>query len=112
MHGAENPSIAGMVLDSPFSDLVDLMMELVDTNKFRLLKLIVAKSCFVPVLIGHAVKDDFIQPRHSDLIFDAYMLPSCYGPLPNGATIKDREGLNRQVSSLGSLFGVGPWSCP
>ncbi|KAK1424502.1 hypothetical protein QVD17_19832 [Tagetes erecta] len=29
MYGAEDPSIVGMVLDSPFSDLVDLMMELV-----------------------------------------------------------------------------------
>ncbi|KAL2494407.1 alpha/beta-hydrolase superfamily protein [Forsythia ovata] len=68
-----------MVLDIPFSDLVDLMMELVDTNKFRLLKLTVAKSCFVPVLIGHAVDDDFIQPRHSDLIFDHYMLTDLHG---------------------------------
>ncbi|XP_022858093.1 uncharacterized protein LOC111379015 isoform X3 [Olea europaea var. sylvestris] len=100
MYGAEDPSIAGMVLDSPFSNMVDLMMELVDSYKFRLLKLTVklairylrravlkkanfdiknlntikiAKSCFVPVLIGHAVDDNFIQPHHSDRIFDAYM---------------------------------------
>ncbi|WZY72867.1 hypothetical protein YC2023_005107 [Brassica napus] len=38
MYGAEDPSIAGMILDSPFSDLVDLMMELVDTYKFPLPK--------------------------------------------------------------------------
>lgn len=38
MYGAEDPSIAGMVLDSPFSDLVDLMTELVDTYKIRLPK--------------------------------------------------------------------------
>ncbi|KAA0033437.1 uncharacterized protein E6C27_scaffold111G00920 [Cucumis melo var. makuwa] len=38
MYGAEDPSIAGMVLDSPFSDLVELMMELVETYKFRLPK--------------------------------------------------------------------------
>ncbi|CAK9161879.1 unnamed protein product [Ilex paraguariensis] len=100
MYGAEDPSIAGMVLDSPFSDLVDLMMELVDTYKIRLPKFTVkfaiqymrraiqkkakfdimnlntikvAKSCFVPVLFGHAVDDDFIQPHHSDCIFDAYV---------------------------------------
>ncbi|CAA0834780.1 alpha/beta-Hydrolases superfamily protein [Striga hermonthica] len=42
MYGAEDPSIAGMVLDSPFSDLVDLMMELVDTYKFRLPKFTVS----------------------------------------------------------------------
>ncbi|GFQ05955.1 uncharacterized protein yqkd, partial [Phtheirospermum japonicum] len=100
MYGAEDPSIAGMVLDSPFSDLVDLMMELVDTYKIRLPKFTVkfaihymrraiqkkakfditdlntikvAKSCFVPVLFGHANDDDFIQPHHSDRIFDAYV---------------------------------------
>ncbi|PHU30547.1 hypothetical protein BC332_02640 [Capsicum chinense] len=100
MYGAEDPSIAGMVLDSPFSDLVDLMMELVDTYKIRLPKFTVkfaiqymrravlkkakfditelntikvAKSCFVPVLLGHAVDDDFIQPHHSDHVFEAYM---------------------------------------
>ncbi|XP_059650331.1 uncharacterized protein LOC132296105 isoform X2 [Cornus florida] len=100
LYGAEDPSIAGMVLDSPFSDLVDLMMELVDTYKIRLPKFTVkfaiqymrraitkkakfdimdlnaikvAKTCFVPVLFGHAVDDDFIQPHHSDRIFDAYV---------------------------------------
>ncbi|KAJ1405641.1 Serine aminopeptidase, S33 [Sesbania bispinosa] len=100
MYGAEDPSIAGVVLDSPFSDLVDLMMELVDTYKVRLPKFTVkfaiqymrraiqkkakfdimdlntikvAKSCFVPALLGHAIDDDFIQPHHSDRIFEAYM---------------------------------------
>lgn len=100
MYGAEDPSIAGMVLDSPFSNLVDLMMELVDTYKVRLPKFTVkfaiqymrkvilkkakfdimdlnaiqvAKSCFVPVLLGHAIDDDFIQPHHSDRIYDAYI---------------------------------------
>ncbi|CAA0824988.1 alpha/beta-Hydrolases superfamily protein [Striga hermonthica] len=100
MYGADDPSIAGMVLDSPFSDLVDLMMELVDTYKVRIPKFTVkfaiqymrraiqkkakfditdlnaikvAKSCFVPVLFGHATDDDFIQPHHSDRIFDAYV---------------------------------------
>ncbi|KAJ8622615.1 hypothetical protein MRB53_031144 [Persea americana] len=100
MYGAEDPSIAGMVLDSPFSNLVDLMMELVDTYKVRLPKFTVkfaiqymrkvilrkakfdimdlnaiqvAKSCFVPVLLGHAIDDDFIRPHHSDRIYDAYV---------------------------------------
>ncbi|XP_010488424.1 PREDICTED: uncharacterized protein LOC104766269 isoform X2 [Camelina sativa] len=100
MYGAEDPSIAGMILDSPFSDLVDLMMELVDTYKFRLPKFTVkfaiqfmrrsiqkkakfdimdlntikvAKSSFVPVLFGHALDDDFIRPHHSDRIYEAYI---------------------------------------
>lgn len=34
----------------------------------------VAKSSFVPVLFGHAGDDDFIQPHHSDRIFEAYMV--------------------------------------
>jgi hypothetical protein len=46
MYGVEDPSIAGMILDSPFSDLVDLMMELVDTYKFRLPKFTVSKCIF------------------------------------------------------------------
>ncbi|KAL8235194.1 hypothetical protein R6Q59_021294 [Mikania micrantha] len=84
------------------SDLVDLMMELVDTYKIRLPKFTlifqvfpsymrrailkkakfdivelntikVAKSSFVPVLFGHAGDDDFIHPHHSDRIYEAYM---------------------------------------
>ncbi|KAF2584345.1 hypothetical protein F2Q70_00036627 [Brassica cretica] len=96
----KDPSIAGMILDSPFSDLVDLMMELVDTYKFPLPKFTVkfaiqfmrraiqkkakfdimdlntikvAKSSFVPVLFGHALNDDFIRPHHSDRIYEAYV---------------------------------------
>ncbi|XAR54613.1 hypothetical protein NMG60_11029831 [Bertholletia excelsa] len=99
MYAAEDPSIAGMVLDSPFSDLIDLMMELVDTYKVRLPKFTVkfaihymrrvilkkakfdimelntikvAKSCFVPALLGHAADDDFVRPHHSDRILAAY----------------------------------------
>ncbi|CAN6289395.1 unnamed protein product [Urochloa humidicola] len=100
MYGAEDPSIAGMVLDSPFSNLVDLMMELVDTYKYPLPKFTVklaiqhmrkivkrkanfdimdldtiqvAKCCFVPALFGHATEDDFILPHHSDKIYESYM---------------------------------------
>lgn len=100
MYGAEDPSIAGMVLDSPFSNLVELMMELVDTYKYPLPKFTVklaiqhmrkvikkkasfdimdldtiqaAKCCFVPVLFGHATDDDFIHPRHSDLLHESYV---------------------------------------
>lgn len=100
MYGAQDPSIAGIVLDSPFSNLVDLMMEIADGNRVRLPKftlkfaikymrrsvlkkakfditeldtLKVARCCCVPMLLGHAVDDTFIQPHHSDRIFDAYM---------------------------------------
>jgi len=100
LYGVEDPSIAGMVLDSPFSNLMELMLELVDTYKFPLPKFTVkfaiqhmrrvikkkacfdisdldtikvATSSFVPALFGHGVADDFIHPHHSDRIYDSYM---------------------------------------
>jgi len=99
MYGAEDPSIAGMVLDSPFANLVDLMMELVDVYKIRLPKFTVkvavqymrkviqkkahfdimdldvvkmAAKSFIPALFGHGLEDHFIQPHHSDLIYNSY----------------------------------------
>ncbi|KAK9156467.1 hypothetical protein Sjap_003947 [Stephania japonica] len=99
LYGAEDPSIAGMVLDSAFSNLFDLMMELVDVYKIRLPKFTVkmavqymrrviqkkakfdimnlncikaAPKTFITALFGHASEDIFIQPHHSDLIFKSY----------------------------------------
>ncbi|KHN14394.1 Hypothetical protein glysoja_012432 [Glycine soja] len=99
LYGAEDPSIAGMVLDSAFSNLYDLMMELADVYKIRLPKftvkmavqymrrviekkakfdimdlncLLVAPKTFIPVLLGHGNDDQFIQPHHSDLISESY----------------------------------------
>ncbi|KVH88511.1 hypothetical protein Ccrd_026667 [Cynara cardunculus var. scolymus] len=101
LYGAEDPSIAGMVLDSAFSNLFNLMMELVDVYKIRLPKftvkvalqymrrmiqkkakfdimdinaLKVAPKTFIPALFGHAKGDKFIQPHHSDLISNSYAL--------------------------------------
>ncbi|CAA7027344.1 unnamed protein product [Microthlaspi erraticum] len=100
LYGAEDPSIAGMVLDSAFSNLFDLMMELVDVYKIRLPKftvkmavqymrrviqkkakfnimdlncLKVSSKTFIPALFGHASGDKFIQPHHSDLILKCYV---------------------------------------
>ncbi|CAL0301066.1 unnamed protein product [Lupinus luteus] len=99
LYGAEDPSIAGMVLDSAFSNLYVLMMELADLNNIRLPKftvkmavhymrrviekkakfdimdlncLQVAPKTFIPVLFGHANDDQFVQPHHSDLISESY----------------------------------------
>lgn len=99
LYGAEDPSVAGMVLDSAFSNLFDLMMELVDLYKIRLPKFTVkmavqymrhvilkkakfdimglnclqaAPRTFIPALFGHATGDTFIQPHHSDAIFKFY----------------------------------------
>ncbi|KAJ7980144.1 alpha/beta-Hydrolases superfamily protein [Quillaja saponaria] len=41
--------------------------DMMDLNTIK-----VAKCCFVPVLLGHAIDDDIIWPHHSDSIFDAY----------------------------------------
>ncbi|XP_021861698.1 uncharacterized protein [Spinacia oleracea] len=99
LYGSEDPSISGMVIDSAFSNLFDLMMELVDVYKIRLPKftvkmavrymrrvirrranfdikdlnsLQVASQTFIPALLGHANGDKFIQPHHSDVIFKLY----------------------------------------
>uniref|UniRef100_A0A0V0III5 Putative alpha/beta-Hydrolases superfamily protein-like n=1 Tax=Solanum chacoense TaxID=4108 RepID=A0A0V0III5_SOLCH len=99
LYGAEDPSIAGMVLDSAFSNLFDLMMELVDVYKIRLPKftikvavqymrhviqkkakfdimrlncLQVSPKTYIPALFGHAKDDKFVQPHHSDLIYKSY----------------------------------------
>ncbi|TVU08143.1 hypothetical protein EJB05_41532 [Eragrostis curvula] len=99
LYGAEDPSIAGMVLDSAFSNLYDLMMELVEVYKIRVPKFTVkmavqymrrviqkrakfdimdlnvvqfAPKTFIPALFGHASNDMFIQPHHTDRIHQAY----------------------------------------
>lgn len=99
LYGAEDPSIAGLVLDSPFSNLFNLMMELVDVYKIRLPKFTIrvalqimrriiqkraqfdimdmnvaqiASKTFMPVLFGHAKGDIFVSPHHSDLIHKEY----------------------------------------
>lgn len=64
MYGAEDPSIAGMVLDSPFSDLVDLMMELVDTYKIRLPKFTVSKFFQMKLLDTHILWHRLIFVRN------------------------------------------------
>ncbi|CAM8989840.1 unnamed protein product [Rhodiola kirilowii] len=87
MYGAEDPSIAGMILDSPFSNLCELMTELVGPYNISVVKYGVnsfirkmrkcilrkakfdildlntikaAKSCYVPVLLSHAIGDNLV----------------------------------------------------
>lgn len=38
MYGAEDPSIAGMILDSPFSNLFELMTDLVGAYNISVVK--------------------------------------------------------------------------
>jgi len=101
MYAVRDPSIAGMVLDSPFASLEQLAEELVekgreqgvyapsllvsiairfirssvqDRAKFdirELSPLKAAKSCFVPALFVAATGDTFIPPHHSSSLHDA-----------------------------------------
>ncbi|KAG0461622.1 hypothetical protein HPP92_021919 [Vanilla planifolia] len=99
LYGAEDPSISGMVLDSAFSNLYNLMVELSDVYKFKLPKFTVkfavqymrrvilrkakfdimdldvvqfASKTFIPALFGHASEDIFVHPHHSELIYQSY----------------------------------------
>ncbi|CAN6552542.1 unnamed protein product [Malus baccata var. baccata] len=106
LYGAEDPSIAGMVLDSAFSSLesgdgiedmemlnfscilggmvkmaVQYMRRIIEKKaKFDIMDLNclqVATKTFIPALFGHAKDDKFIQTHHSDIIYKSYaVLPS------------------------------------
>jgi len=98
MYGDRDPSIAGMVLDSPFSSLKTLVEELVN-DKVSLPSFIVnqalslvkstvlkkakfklddiepipyAKRCFIPSLFVAAKDDNFVKPHHSKILHDSY----------------------------------------
>eukprot|EP00198_Chlamydomonas_reinhardtii_P001120 XP_001690455.1 predicted protein [Chlamydomonas reinhardtii] len=99
LYAQRDPSIAGMVLDSPFSRLTDLMMEIVAEQRLPiprpLAKLALAamkrsvskrasfdinkvspvdavSQSFIPALFGHAVGDTFIKISHAEILHSAY----------------------------------------
>jgi pimeloyl-ACP methyl ester carboxylesterase len=102
MHGDRDPSIAAMVLDSPFADLTQLAEEMVDKGRAQgmtvpgfvvsiaisWIKGTVKKSAgfnirdispikkvdssFIPALFVAGKDDDFILPHHSEQIFAKY----------------------------------------
>jgi len=94
LHGSRDPSLAGIVADSPFSDLWNLMQEIVN-SKLRLPSMMCRavfegirvairqqanfdicevspkkhlESCFVPILFLHGDEDGFVQPHHSEIL--------------------------------------------
>ena len=98
-YAARDPSIAGVVLDSPFSRLTDLMAEVVEQQGLRLpgplltfalgamrrsvrrragfdirdvVPLDLAPGTFVPALFAHAVGDTFVAPHHSRRLYEEY----------------------------------------
>lgn len=98
MYGDSDPSVAGMVLDSPFSSLRLLVEELVKdkvplptfvlNQAIKLVKSTVkkkanfclddiepinyAKRCFIPALFTAALDDNFVKPHHSKLLYEVY----------------------------------------
>eukprot|EP00581_Thalassiosira_minuscula_P008505 CAMPEP_0183707018 /NCGR_PEP_ID=MMETSP0737-20130205/3709_1 /TAXON_ID=385413 /ORGANISM="Thalassiosira miniscula, Strain CCMP1093" /LENGTH=572 /DNA_ID=CAMNT_0025934587 /DNA_START=258 /DNA_END=1976 /DNA_ORIENTATION=+ len=102
LHGDRDPSIAGMVLDSPFADLTRLCEEMVDKARdqginvpgfvssvaIRMIRGSVRRQadfdikdvspvshvphCFIPALFVAAENDDFITKAHSLSLHDAY----------------------------------------
>lgn len=98
MYGDEDPTVAGIVLDSPFSSLKMLVEEIVKEKislptfilnqaismvKSSVLKkagfslddiepINFAKRCFIPALFVSAKNDNFVKPHHSQILYDAY----------------------------------------
>lgn len=100
LHGHRDPSIAAMVLDSPFSSLEQLAREIVDrvplrrkpsvlvNAVLRFLRRSVLKkagldilrlrpiehvhSCFIPAVFVAGLGDQFIHPHHTSDIHDRY----------------------------------------
>jgi len=102
LHGDRDPSIAAMVLDSPFADLTQLAEEMVDKGRqqgltvpgfvvsiaIRMIRSSVQKQagfnirdlspaahadrCFIPALFVAGEDDDFIAPHHAQQIHDKY----------------------------------------
>uniref|UniRef100_A0A7S1RDN9 Serine aminopeptidase S33 domain-containing protein n=1 Tax=Alexandrium catenella TaxID=2925 RepID=A0A7S1RDN9_ALECA len=102
LYGDRDPTIAAMVLDSPFTDLMALANELANNAREQGLRVpgfaismaagLIRRSvrrrakfdpkdvapiqncgkCFIPALFAHGEKDIFIKPHHSEQLHAAY----------------------------------------
>ena len=99
LYAQRDPSIAGMVLDSPFARLTSLMREIARSEMSKLPKMLmgpalgllrrsvrkkakfdiksiapieVVGATFIPALFAHGSGDTFIDPQHSKELHDAY----------------------------------------
>ncbi|CAL8472078.1 g11620 [Coccomyxa elongata] len=99
LYSQRDPSIAGVIVDSPFSKLKDLMVELTEEQKLpiprafmrmalSMMKRSVKKRAnfniddvspidvvgqsFIPALFGHSESDSFISKAHSQKLHKAY----------------------------------------
>ena len=99
MYAPRDPSIAGLILDSPFASLVQVAKELVSKGTFRIPRMVVgvvlrmikrsvrkragfdmadlipetqAGSCHMPAVFAAANSDRMIGPHHSRQIIEHY----------------------------------------
>ncbi|GAM26335.1 hypothetical protein SAMD00019534_095100, partial [Acytostelium subglobosum LB1] len=99
LYAKEDPSIAGMVLDSPFCNLYKVAEELVHSNVQKMPKLMISlglkmirssikkrahfdikdlditpttEQVFIPALFAHGKDDDFVKPHHSEKLYEKY----------------------------------------
>lgn len=99
LYTKKDPAIAGIVVDSPFSKLTDLMTEIVQQQKLPIPRVMmkmavgfmrksvrkrahfdisavspidVVTTSVIPVVFGHGMDDAFIPPHHSQRLADAY----------------------------------------
>lgn len=102
LYGDRDPTIAAMVVDSPFADLMQLANELANNAREQGLRVpgfaismaagMIRRSvrrrakfdpkdvvpigncgkCFIPALFAHGEKDIFIKPHHSEQLHAAY----------------------------------------
>jgi len=99
MFAVSNPSIACLVLDSPFSSLTKVAKELVENSPVKIPKMMVSiglrmirktilskakfdinkleplsavGNCFMPALFAHGESDTFIGPHHSHELYEKY----------------------------------------
>ncbi|CAJ1374284.1 unnamed protein product, partial [Effrenium voratum] len=134
MHADRDPSIAGLVLDSPFASLKDLATELAarkalmpswatravlsaarssikaragfDVEDLEALKHV--GQSFMPALFIAAREDDFISPKHAERLFQAYQGEKEYY-LTEGDHHSSRSVICRQKATL---FLCRAFHCP
>eukprot|EP01112_Ceratiomyxa_fruticulosa_P017304 TRINITY_DN5367_c0_g1_i3.p2 TRINITY_DN5367_c0_g1~~TRINITY_DN5367_c0_g1_i3.p2 ORF type:complete len:339 (-),score=39.71 TRINITY_DN5367_c0_g1_i3:41-1057(-) len=99
LYAKEDPSVAGMVLDSPFTNLSKVAEELVTSIAQKVPRFVVSlglriirgsikkkakfdiksldagamvHQCFIPALFVHAKDDNFVRPHHSETLYERY----------------------------------------
>ncbi|EFA83276.1 alpha/beta hydrolase fold-1 domain-containing protein [Heterostelium album PN500] len=99
LYAKEDPSVAGMVLDSPFSNLSKVAEELVLSTVQKMPKIMISlglkmirgsikkrahfdikdldivpttEQVFIPALFAHGKDDTFVRPHHSEKLFEKY----------------------------------------